>query len=138
MILHERYENLLYISVGQYCLWNHTLYCINFRCHRVAVIVWLLDLQLPMHSVYITTDVVNSNLDQGEVYNIMWYSLSVTFDRSVVFSGSSDFLNQWNWPPRYNWNIVEMGVKHHNPSPKIILILMSHYLTGMKIYLTLQ
>ena len=28
----------------------------------VAVIVWLLD---------ITTDVVSSNLDQGEVYNIM-------------------------------------------------------------------
>ena len=42
-----------------------------------------------MQSVYITTDVVSSNLDQGEVYNIMWYSLSVTCDRSVVFSGSS-------------------------------------------------
>jgi hypothetical protein len=26
---------------------------------------------LPMQSVPITTDVVNSNLDQGEVYNIM-------------------------------------------------------------------
>ena len=35
----------------------------------------------------ISTDVVNSNLDQGEVYNIMWLSLSVTCDRSVVFSG---------------------------------------------------
>jgi hypothetical protein len=33
----------------------------------VAVIV-----QLPMQSVPITTDVLNSNLDQGEVYNIMW------------------------------------------------------------------
>jgi len=32
----------------------------------------LLDLQLPMQSVSITTDVVSSNLDQGEVYNIMW------------------------------------------------------------------
>ena len=32
--------------------------------------VWLLDLQLPMQSVPITTDVVSSNLDQGEVYNI--------------------------------------------------------------------
>jgi hypothetical protein len=32
----------------------------------VAVIV-----QLPMQSVPITTDVLNSNLDQGEVYNIM-------------------------------------------------------------------
>ena len=28
-------------------------------------------LQLPMQSVSITTDVVSSNLDQGEVYNIM-------------------------------------------------------------------
>ena len=34
----------------------------------VAVIEW----QLPMHSVPITTDVVSSNLDQGDVYNIMW------------------------------------------------------------------
>jgi hypothetical protein len=38
----------------------------------VAVIAWWLDLQLPMQSVPITTDVVSSNLDQGEVYNIMW------------------------------------------------------------------
>jgi hypothetical protein len=30
-----------------------------------------MDLQLPMQSVPITTDVVSSNLDQGEVYNIM-------------------------------------------------------------------
>ena len=35
------------------------------------MIVWLLDLQLPMQSVPITTDVVSSNLDQGEVHNIM-------------------------------------------------------------------
>jgi hypothetical protein len=33
--------------------------------------VWLLDLKLPMQSVPITTGVVNSNLDQGEVYNIL-------------------------------------------------------------------
>jgi len=31
-----------------------------------------LDLQLPMQSVPITTDVANSNLDQGGVYNITW------------------------------------------------------------------
>ena len=47
-----------------------------------------------MQSVPITTDVVSSNLDQGEVYNIMWSSLSVTCDRSVVFSGYSGFLYQ--------------------------------------------
>jgi len=37
----------------------------------VALVAWLLDLQLPMQSVSITTDIVSSNLDQGEVYNIM-------------------------------------------------------------------
>ena len=37
----------------------------------VAVIVWQLDLQLPMQSVPITTDVVSSKLDKGEVYNII-------------------------------------------------------------------
>jgi hypothetical protein len=25
-----------------------------------------------MHSLHITTDVVSSNLEQGEMYNIMW------------------------------------------------------------------
>ena len=49
---------------------------------------------LPMQSVPITTDVVSSNLDQGEVYNIMRSSLSVTCDRSMVFSRSSSFLHQ--------------------------------------------
>ena len=38
----------------------------------MAMILWQLDIQLPMQSVPITTDVVSSNLDQGEVYNIMW------------------------------------------------------------------
>jgi hypothetical protein len=31
-----------------------------------------LDLQLPMQSMPIVTDIVSSILDQGEVYNIMW------------------------------------------------------------------
>ena len=39
---------------------------------------------------------VSSNLDQGEVYNVMWWSLSVTCDRSVVFSGSSDPVSSTN------------------------------------------
>ena len=42
-----------------------------YRGAVVAVIVWELDLQLPMQSVLITTNVVGLNLDQVEVYNIM-------------------------------------------------------------------
>ena len=33
----------------------------------MAVIVWYLDLQLPMQSVPITIDIMSSNLDQGEM-----------------------------------------------------------------------
>ena len=39
--------------------------------------------------------------------------MSVTCDSLVVFSGYSGFLHQLNWSPRYNWNIVESGVNHH-------------------------
>jgi len=33
--------------------------------------------------------------------------------KTVIISGYSCFLHQWNWPPRYNWSIVESGIKHH-------------------------
>ena len=38
------------------------------RCGRDRMVV---DLQLPMQAVPITTDLVSSNLDQGEVYKAM-------------------------------------------------------------------
>ena len=46
---------------------------------------YMVVLQLPVQSM---------PLDQGDVYNIMWWSLSVTCDRSVVFSQFSGFLHQ--------------------------------------------
>jgi hypothetical protein len=39
-------------------------------CVVMAVIVWLLDLQLPLQSVPITTKVVSWNPVHGEVYSI--------------------------------------------------------------------
>ena len=39
-------------------------------CIVVVVIILLLDLQLPVQSVPITTKVVNSNPAHGEVYSI--------------------------------------------------------------------
>ena len=50
--------------------------------------------------------------------------ISVTCDRSVVFFGYSGFLHQLNRPPRYNWNIVESGIKHHNPYPNLLFIFL--------------
>ena len=59
----------------------------------MVVIVWELDLQLPMQSVPITTNIVSLNSAQARCtqYNIMWSSLPVTCGKSVVFSG---FLHQ--------------------------------------------
>jgi hypothetical protein len=44
--------------------------------------------------------------------NIMRYRLSVNCDRLLVFSGYS-VLHQKDWPPWYNWSIVESDAKHH-------------------------
>jgi hypothetical protein len=35
----------------------------------------------------------------------------------MVFSRYSGFIHHLNWLPRYKWNIVESGIKHHNPIP---------------------
>jgi hypothetical protein len=45
-----------------------------------------------MQSVPITTDVVSSNLDQGEVYSIMWQSLSVTWDTQIYETSVSELI----------------------------------------------
>ena len=49
-------------------------------------------------------------------YNIMWWSLWITCNRSVVFYSQYGFLHKLNSPPRYNWNIFESSVKHHKPT----------------------
>ena len=63
-------------------------------------------------------------------YNIMWWSLSVTCDRSVVFCVYSGFIHQYNWLLQYNWNIVESGVKHHSPNhnPSIVLLICFYFI----------
>ena len=66
---------------------------------------------------------------------MMWYSLSVTCDRSVVLSGSSGFLHQYNWPLRYNWNIVESGVRHHKKNQRNATLLFGHEYININIFL---
>ena len=70
------------------------------RWTRGLMIIWLLDLQLPVQSVPITTKVVSSNPVHGEVYSVCQFeprswrgvlSLSVTCDRFMVYCG---FLHQ--------------------------------------------
>jgi hypothetical protein len=59
----------------------------------VVVIVWYLDLQIPVQSVSITTKIVSSNPAHGEMYSIQHYVIKFVGDlrRSMDFSGYSKF-----------------------------------------------
>ena len=67
----------------------------------------------------------------GDVYYIKHYVMKFVSALRQV----GDFLHQWNWQPQYNWNIVESGVKHHEPNqtspllwfPQNILLQFSIY-----------
>ena len=83
----------------------------------VVVIVWLSPLRL---CVQISTTKRWTRLSDKVC---QWLATG----RSVVFSGSCRFLHQYNLPPRYYWNIVESGVKHHHTNKhKNILQLNLH------------
>jgi hypothetical protein len=66
----------------------------------------------------ITTKVVSLNPAHGEVYLIQLYVMKFISDLLQV----SDFLQVLWFPPPIkltamkNWNIVENGIKHHNPN----------------------
>ena len=122
----QKLSSLFLFLLGQflniYVSYVHNESCIlEYIGAVVVVIVCYLDLQLSMQSVPITTKVVSLNPSHGEVYSIQHYvitfHLSVTCGRSVVFSWYSGFHYQYNWQPQYSWNIIESGVKHHNPNP---------------------
>ena len=50
----------------------------------MVVLVWQLDLQLPMHSVPIATKVVSLNPAQGEVYSMQHYVIKFVSDLRQV------------------------------------------------------
>ena len=59
-----------------------------------------------------------------EFESLLWRGLlDATLSDKVCQWIATGFLHQKNWQPQYNCNIVETGVKHHNPtslSPLII------------------
>ena len=85
-------------------------------CGRMVV-----DLQLPICNQCLSplTECVRIPLMRGVI------------DKHYVIKFVNDLRGRWfylgtlvshqqNWPPWYNWNIVESGAKHHNPNPLII------------------
>ena len=87
----------------------------------VVMIIWQLDLQPPMQSVPITTEVVSLNPVHDEVYPIQHYviKLAVTCNRSAVFSGYSGFLRKTD---RYDITeiLLKVSLKLHKPKPNLV------------------
>jgi hypothetical protein len=73
---------------------------------------------------------VNSHVC-GTMYQIFlcFYDYFIGFwncsDRVVffVFHFMTNLIKYTNWPPRYNWNIVESGIKYHKPTNQICVLL---------------
>ena len=63
---------------------NRLNYFYQYRGAVVVVIVWYMDLQLPLQSVTITTNVVNSNPVHDEVYLIQHYVIKFVSDLRQV------------------------------------------------------
>jgi hypothetical protein len=107
LLSHFTISNGLHIYQGSPWLWSYGSWIYNYLCNEC-----LSPLTLWVRTPFMT---------RCTRYNIMWVSLSMTWERSVVFSGYSGFLHQKNWPQRYSWNIVESGVKHHQTIKQLFL-----------------
>ena len=82
----------------------------------MVMIVWQLDLQLPMQSVPITTLFFISNPAHGEVYSIQLYVINFFSDLRQI-----DGLHQVPWfPPPIKLTgsliVILLKVAHHNPN----------------------
>ena len=54
------------------------------------------------------------------INNIIWSSLSVTCGILVFSQDTQVSSTNKNWLPPFSWNIVESGIKHHNPNHKTL------------------
>ena len=86
---------------------------------------WIYNYSVSVQSVSITTKVISLNLSHGKVYSIQHYVIRFISDlwQSCGFLWIFQFPPPIKLTPRYNWNIVESGVKHlmsvHNIIPNL-------------------
>ena len=86
--------NITYILATKSDISNFVVILI-YLSSDIVVIVWLFDLQLPVQSVPVTTNVVSSNPVHGEVYSIHHYVINFVSDLRQV----GGFLLVLRFPP---------------------------------------
>ena len=81
------------------------------------MIIWYLDLQLPVQLVPITTKVVSWNPVHGEVYSIQHYWIKFVSDLRQVGGFLRVLLFPPSTKPTSTISLKYCGVKYHNPNP---------------------
>ena len=89
----DQIERLLDVIIYLFCV--SIFLFLSLEGTIVVVIIWLLDLQLPVQSVPITTKVVSSNPVHGEVYLIQHYVIKFVSDLPQI----GGFLLVLQFPP---------------------------------------
>jgi site-specific recombinase len=74
-----------YICERNYNICIHRISLMNLGA-VVAVIVWNLNLQMPMESVPITTNIVGSTPAQGKMHNIMWQQIIIFVKGTTIYA----------------------------------------------------
>ena len=71
-------------------------------------------------TVYVFIGILHTAIGKSTNYIFFFTKLSDFFLLYInSFNKIFMIFKPENWPPRYNWNIVESGVKHHNTNPEI-------------------
>jgi hypothetical protein len=83
------------IEVMFYIILTNNIIDCKLGAVMVVIILWLLDLQLPVKSVPITATVVSSNLVPGKVYSVQHYMIKFVSDLRQV----GGFLLVLQFPP---------------------------------------
>jgi hypothetical protein len=65
-------------------------------------------------------------------YNIMWYKVCQWLAAGRWFSLGTPVSSTNKTDTQYNWNIVESGVKHHNPNLIEIMEIQITYFTSFR------
>jgi hypothetical protein len=99
-------------SFGIYKLYSIMLYWVHLSWAGFECTLWSINIHCLLNTI-------NMSLRKVEDTKGVIRSRKL---RSVVFPVYSGFLHQWNWPLPYSWNIVESGVKHHKPNPKVCIL----------------
>jgi hypothetical protein len=95
----------LTLNWGPSWSWSYGSWIYNFLCN----------LYLSPLTVWVQILFWRSVLDTTLCDNVcQWLATGRWFSTVTPVSTTNIF-----WPPRYNWNIVENGIKHNNTNPKL-------------------